>query len=367
MPRKLLSSSGLALVLLATAGCAATGTFFDPTAEIKAAVAEALDDLASQPALHITGSLYLKVGMDRVDEYAATVLADGTAWAEFHNSNAGSGALISVEDEVHVNADEGLWRSAESGAASMLDGSWLRVPTDDWHDPGSFFRPSRLADLLHTEMAEADTLEIPTPDTETVDGTEVYRVPHDTGWVNVSAEAPHRFVSLEQFPLRVKDAVTSALTVGTVTVEPATGDQVDGMNADILAALPEMERPYSVTAQPRTTIDNLEISFCVWPSCTITADVMVKADTDDPHTEDLLLLFTGELYDWDTEELIAVCEKTRSVISGRKVRMHCTATPDNDDSDRVYAWVLADVLSQYTYDTEAAIEYVTQAFADVTT
>ena len=366
--RRVLPSTGLTLVLLATAGCTATGTFFDPTAQIKAAVAEALDDLADQPALHITGSIYLTIGMNRASGYDATVLADGTAWSEFEITDAGSGTLVSVDGGVHINAEKSLWTSEESGAASLLGGNWLRVPTDDWHDPGSFFRPERFADLLRTEMAEADSLEIPTPAPETVDGVEVFRVAHDEGLITVTAEAPHRFVSVDELPLRIKDPVTSVLTVGDVTVKPASDDQLADLSSGILAALPEMERPYSITANPRATADNIDIKSCVHPTgCTITVDVEVDADADDPHTEDLLVVFRGELYDWDSEELIATCEKTRSVVRGSKIKMNCVAKPDENYSGQVFSWAVIECVGQYTYDTEAAIEYVTEAMAAVTT
>ncbi|MFD0558383.1 hypothetical protein ACFQ3B_15230 [Stackebrandtia endophytica] len=354
-------------MLLATGGCAATGTFFDPTAEIKAAVAEALDDLAGQPALHITGSVNLTTGLERFNGYDATVLADGTAWSTFDDEDQ-SGAMISLEGTMHLKLDDARWIGMEYGpaAAEELGNGWVRVPTEHWHDPGTYFRPDRFAELLRTGMTEDGSLEIPLPTPETIDGVEVYRIDHESGSLNVTAEAPHRFVSVDELSLFSRDLVTSAVTIGEFSVEPATDEHVDDLGSHLLDTLPTMDRPYSLTAWPQVDSSDLRAE-CAYPvGCAVGLDVEVTATADDPYTDDLLVIFNAEVYSEATEKVVASCEKTRSILRDKKTSMSCTAKPDSGFNGSVYILGWADAIGQYTYDTKAAIEYVTDAVAEVT-
>jgi|GEM_PF-2915258 len=370
MPRTLrtaLPPACLTLVLLATAGCTATGTFFDPTAEIKAAVGEALDDLADQPALHITGSVHLTTGMSRFGSYDATVLHDGTAWATFAGEWDGSGTMVSVEGAVHLKLTEDLWAGMEYGpvAAEELSG-WVQVPAKNWHNPGTFFRPDLLADQLRTALATKGSLDIPLPTPETIDGVEAYRIAHESGWLTVTAEAPHRFVSVDELSFFSRDLVSSAVTIGEFTIEPATDDHIDDLGDRLLEALPAMDQPYSLIGSPSVTSDNFRAD-CVYPAgCTVELDVTAYATSDDPYTGDLLVIFSGEVRAKSSDKILASCEKTRAVLPWKETGMSCVATPDSSHNGDVYIVAWADSVVQYTYDTEAAIEYVTGALAEAT-
>ncbi|GAA4907907.1 hypothetical protein LX16_3142 [Stackebrandtia albiflava] len=360
MPRRI---AALAALTTALTGCTGTAVFFDPTAEIKAAAAEALADLAALPALRVQGTVP-SIGGDGLQEAVidATVVNGGSAWTEL-TTGRGEAHLLSVPDSLHVAADAGFWEDEyfQPGMTGELDGRWVRLDPVEWIDPGPLFDPSHLAATIGEAFEIDDTLEMVTPATVDEDGVPAFPIPYGDGHLYVSAEAPHRFLGVDTLVSLSAPDNTIRRTVDVV-VKPAARDHVAGIAEAANAAVPEMAEPFSLAGEAVVEWAGSELDCVPGIVCEMSGSVEVEV-TDDSFTERLLLVQTATVKADGLGEETCVGTATAELVD--TVELSCetrfSGAEGRFEGEHVVEWV-----GVYTFDTEAAAEVLSTQFAAAT-
>ncbi|GAA4907913.1 hypothetical protein LX16_3141 [Stackebrandtia albiflava] len=351
-----------ALVLLTATACGPSATFGGFETEAEAVIAEAMRDLATRPALHVTGDIPIMGGRSlSMGTFTATTLANGTSWAEFTNGGASGGMMSLPDGSTHVKAESAFWEAEaySAEAAERFVPEWVTVNPTEWPHFGALFDPDTIGLQVFDEMAEAVESDLPEP-TE-ADGIEVLTWDVSGGTVTITAQSPHRLVAVEEVMLSISTMDSGASFTGTVSIAPAPDDEVDAMREGVATALEGMTMPYTSTDTEMTMSDEwVECGGLI--DCALGASSRVEFDTGH-FPEGVEVVFTGmvEMDGLGTE----TCTESKALNEPDDLDFRCAVHFDDAEAGREYQYgwgFFANSFGRYAFDAEAMWESIAPGF-----